>query len=108
MAWRRSNTPMPKGWYQTRRRILQRDPVCKSCGSRPSVTVDHVINRASGGSNEDSNLAGQCARCANKKTQREAVRARKPVSAMERQARRAIRQGVPGAADFYRRIDRGR
>ena len=66
--------------------------------------MDHVVNRASGGSNDDSNLAGQCASCANSKTQREAVRARKPVSGIERHARRAERQGIKAAADFYRSI----
>lgn len=68
----------PSGWTTTRNRILKRDAYrCYLCGTQ-ATEVDHVINAASGGSHDDSNLAAICATCHEAKTKREAAAARQP------------------------------
>lgn len=59
-----------------RQAILERDPVCRSCGRKPSVVADHVRNLAEGGTNTLSNGAGICQACSDRKTQAEAARGR--------------------------------
>jgi 5-methylcytosine-specific restriction enzyme A len=51
-------------WKRLRRLILARDPLCVLClaaghGS-PSTTVDHIVPRSQGGTDEESNLRGLC------------------------------------------------
>lgn len=46
------------------------------CKRRASVTVDHVTNKARGGTDEDANLQGLCGTCHTEKTLREAGEAR--------------------------------
>lgn len=64
-----------------RARILARDPVCRCKGcakcssagcSRPSTIDDHILNKARGGSDDDSNRQGLCRLCSDVKTQLEA------------------------------------
>jgi 5-methylcytosine-specific restriction protein A len=55
-------------WRKTRKRILERDPVCVICRTEPSNTVDHIISTAKGGSGDDSNLRGLCRDCHSRKT----------------------------------------
>jgi 5-methylcytosine-specific restriction endonuclease McrA len=44
-------------WQRTRQRILARDGHrCRYCG-KPATVVDHVVNIAAGGSDDDRNLA---------------------------------------------------
>lgn len=50
-------------WRKLRESILARDPVCRLCGRVWSVTVDHVVPKAAGGSDDDSNLQGLCDAC---------------------------------------------
>ncbi len=61
-----------KGWRAISQRILAERPICENrgCGHR-SQHVDHVVPRAFGGSDADSNLRARCARCHGKKTARE-------------------------------------
>jgi 5-methylcytosine-specific restriction endonuclease McrA len=52
-----------RAWQRTRARIFQRDGHrCRYCGG-PAEVVDHILNRARGGSDDDSNLAACCRRC---------------------------------------------
>ena len=55
-------------WQARRRRILARDPWCRACGTERTSHVDHVIPRAHGGSDDDSNLQGLCTSCHSRKT----------------------------------------
>lgn len=56
-----------------RRRILNRDPICKACGTEPSTIADHVLNHATClrlGINPDTEDNGQglCDDCHRVKT----------------------------------------
>lgn len=47
-----------------KRRIFKRDGnKCKNCGFDKTLTVDHIIPLAQGGSNRDNNLQTLCHRC---------------------------------------------
>jgi 5-methylcytosine-specific restriction protein A len=64
-------------WNKIRKRILSRDGyLCQTCKRQGIVTyakiVDHIINKASGGTNADDNLEVICDNCHKEKTQREA------------------------------------
>jgi 5-methylcytosine-specific restriction protein A len=56
------SAPMPTGWARIRAAILRRDPACRRCGA-PSVTVNHIVARANGGTEHPSNLEGLCKAC---------------------------------------------
>lgn len=52
----------------TRRAVFARDGwTCQYCGSRTSLTVDHVIPRSKGGSSEWDNIVASCAPCNRRK-----------------------------------------
>jgi 5-methylcytosine-specific restriction protein A len=64
-------------WRKARARVLARDcglcQVCKAQGkSRPATEVDHIINKAQGGNDLDSNLQAICKPCHKVKTAAEA------------------------------------
>ena len=50
-----------------KQKVLALDPICCYCQKAKSVTVDHVIPRSKGGSNDLSNLVGCCYPCNQKK-----------------------------------------
>lgn len=64
-------------WEETRKRILKRDKWrCVKCdkplyekGSRPNI--DHIIDKADGGTDEDSNLRTLCPSCHSSRTAKE-------------------------------------
>ena len=48
----------------TRRRLFKRDDYsCLYCGSNKNLTIDHVVPKSKGGTNEWKNLATCCHRC---------------------------------------------
>lgn len=54
-----SNIPVDVRW-----RIFERDNfTCKHCGTRRCLSVDHIIPKSKGGSDEESNLQTLCGRC---------------------------------------------
>jgi 5-methylcytosine-specific restriction endonuclease McrA len=77
---------MPPGWAGTRAKVLLEEPRCRWCG-QPSTEVDHIINRARGGTDARSNLAGMCRNCHAKKSHEEAKAARKAAAARRRRRR---------------------
>lgn len=67
-------------WQQTRERILTRDSgLCCVCSRAGRVTVatevDHIVNKAEGGSDDDGNLQSICKPCHKAKTAAESHRA---------------------------------
>lgn len=58
-------------WQKLRRAILMRDPICRACDTDLSVTVDHIMPKAQGGTDAMDNLQGLCRACHTAKTQKE-------------------------------------
>src|SRR2546429_3623130 len=55
----------------TRRAVFARDSwTCQYCGSRSSLTVDHVIPRSKGGESSWENIVASCAPCNRRKGDR--------------------------------------
>ena len=51
--------------------VLQRDRrECRYCGSPERLTIDHVVPRSFGGSNEPANLVAACVQCNSRKNAR--------------------------------------
>jgi 5-methylcytosine-specific restriction protein A len=68
-------------WDRLRERILTRDGgLCQPCQRADRVTaateVDHVVNKADGGTDDDTNLQAICRDCHRAKTAEEARRGR--------------------------------
>ena len=82
---------LPPDWSRIRRRILDRDPICRACAARPSTQVDHI---ADPDDHTDANLQGLCAGCHQAKTQAEAARGR--AAARARKPRRRPPEQHPG------------
>lgn len=61
-------------WQKTRARVLARDAhTCGYCG-QPATTVDHIVARANGGSDDDANLIASCRKCNSTKGAKVVVR----------------------------------
>ncbi|WP_352338263.1 HNH endonuclease [Psychrobacter sp. 16-MNA-CIBAN-0192] len=63
-------------WRKLREEVLRRDGyLCVSCSKSgrhvPATDVDHILNKASGGSDELSNLQSLCSKCHRTKTANE-------------------------------------
>jgi len=67
-----------RAWRRKREQILHRDLyTCQSCGRvTPELEVDHIINKAQGGSDDDNNLQTLCAPCHKLKTSAESLAGR--------------------------------
>lgn len=70
-------------WQQRRLRILQRDKYqCQLCKPKGWLTaarhVDHIVAKADGGSDDDSNLQSLCKPCHDAKTEAENAARRAP------------------------------
>jgi 5-methylcytosine-specific restriction endonuclease McrA len=50
---------MGAGWGSIRAAHLRIEPNCRACGVR-AVTVDHIVARAFGGTNDERNLQSLC------------------------------------------------
>ncbi len=75
LGWEAKRTPGSYGsaWRRIRAVVLAEEPICRQCGA-PSSDVDHVVNRASGGTDERANLQALCHRHHLEKTGRERTR----------------------------------
>lgn len=66
------------GWNRLRLAVLERDGwVCSTCSKAlegDDATVDHVIAKASGGTDDTSNLVAMCRICNSKKQDRTLTR----------------------------------
>lgn len=68
-------------WRKLRESVLARDRyLCQTCYRLGQFTnaniVDHIINKANGGTNNTANLEAICFKCHKRKTNREASRVR--------------------------------
>src|SRR5215471_21573502 len=67
----RSSRRMPLGWARRKRLILARDKgICGLCGMGGATSVDHIIPRSLGGSEDHVNLQAAHERCNNSKLNR--------------------------------------
>lgn len=81
----------------TRRRILDRHPICNHCGLEPSTVADHIIPHAEGGTDDEHNGQGLCQGCHDIKTQQERTRGLHRASAA-RPTRSRTAERHPGLA----------
>ena len=54
-------------WRKIRVKIINRDQCCQICGTESKLTVDHIIPRRLGGTDEPSNLQTLCVSCNSRK-----------------------------------------
>ena len=47
-------------WRRRAKQIIRLNPACIDCGSTDDLTVDHIIPKARGGTDEPENLATRC------------------------------------------------
>jgi hypothetical protein len=74
---------LPSGWRKIRARILERDPICKICGVRPSAFCDHIVAKAD--DHSDAGLQGVCGPCHDHKSALEGAAAAKAKARPSRQ-----------------------
>lgn len=63
-------------WLNLRAQVLKEEPTCRLCGA-PSITVDHILARAFGGSEARSNLQALCGGCRRIKDGQDAAKGRR-------------------------------
>lgn len=70
-GWKGSDrkSRLPSNWTTIRRKVLDRDPICKICGVRPSSHCDHI--EAKTDTHAEDRLQGVCAECHGQKSSRE-------------------------------------
>ena len=56
-------------WPRIRARFLRAHPDCARCG-QPAQSVDHIVSKARGGTDDEENLQALCDRCHRAKTAR--------------------------------------
>ena len=63
-----------------RKSVLDREPFCRACARKGETVkatyVDHIVNKACGGTDNPSNLQPICKKCHDEKTGRESQTAR--------------------------------
>jgi 5-methylcytosine-specific restriction endonuclease McrA len=82
---------LPGDWVKRRKAVLERDPICKLCGVRPSTVADHISPMTDDHRLEA--LQGVCEPCHRQKTAREAAAAR---AAAPRVTRKRPSEAHPG------------
>lgn len=59
-------------WEKKRAALLKREPICRACRSRGravvATDVDHILDKALGGSDDEDNLQPLCGPCHKAKT----------------------------------------
>jgi 5-methylcytosine-specific restriction enzyme A len=68
---RRGNSAQRGYGYQRRKiraLVLEQHPVCMKCNQAPSNTVDHILTKPRGGTDDESNLQALCRECHSRKT----------------------------------------
>ena len=61
-------TPPSRVPAALRKKVFERDGyTCTYCGSKDDLTIDHLVARAAGGTNDESNLMTSCRSCNSRK-----------------------------------------
>ena len=55
-------------WRRIRACVLAKNPICTKCWLEPSNTVDHIVTKARGGTDDEANLQALCRECHSRKT----------------------------------------
>lgn len=87
-----SQIPAPEGWVDSsvvatgpsaelRAHVLRRDGKCRACGATEDLTLDHIIPRSKGGTDDEENLQALCRSCNSGKNNRQAAADHRPSSA---------------------------
>lgn len=76
VSWAGAGKPYGREWDRIRRTVLQEEPLCRMC-PRSSTTVDHIVPKARGGTDDRSNLQGLCALHAQEKNGQDAAEGRR-------------------------------
>ena len=78
-AWEGSSRQTSsQAWRILRKQIIQRDgAICQMCGAPDSVQVDHILNKARGGTDDPDNLQILCDTCHSRKSAYEGQVARR-------------------------------
>jgi 5-methylcytosine-specific restriction protein A len=65
-------------WEKLRATVLREEPLCRACLPRVTAasTVDHIVPKSEGGSDDRSNLRALCRECHARKSSAEGRRAR--------------------------------
>lgn len=63
-------------WLRIRAQVLEEEPFCRICGA-PATTVDHIIPKARGGTDDRSNLQALCNECRRRKDAKDAADGRR-------------------------------
>lgn len=58
-------------WVRLRRQVLMEEAYCALCGSPDNPTVDHIIPKSQGGTDDRANLRRLCRLCQQCKASRE-------------------------------------
>ena len=92
-GWKNSDrkSRLPSNWPTIRRKVLERDPICKLCGVRPSTHCDHI--EAKTDAHAEDRLQGVCAICHGLKSSAEGNAAQR---ANPRPGRRRPEEPHPG------------
>lgn len=61
-----------RAWPRIRAAHLRAEPGCRACG-QAAVTVDHILAKAFGGTDDEANLQSLCRRHADEKNHRDSV-----------------------------------
>lgn len=82
-AWNRDDQTgrgYGRKWRKLRECILSAEPLCRMCSAKgltePATQVDHIINKAAGGTDDPDNLQPLCLTCHYAKTAQESRDAR--------------------------------
>ena len=95
------SAPLKSKYKQKLRAKLPKE--CAWCGATDNLTIDHIVPRCFGGTNEQHNLQILCAPCNAQKSHREQPRCPRPVADLTVRSKRGLKR----RAWFRRQAQRG-
>jgi len=85
-GWHNQSGPAPqritgRKLQRLREQLFAQEPFCRACKVRVAAIRDHIIPLAEGGADTEDNVQPLCQQCSDQKTQQEAARGQRRVSA---------------------------